>query len=598
MFSSACQRAIPSKPPQWSYDAIWYQIFPERFCNGDPHNDPRVHDLRGTWPYGEHPGWQLTPWTAQWYRLQPWEKANAQGFYYNAQLRRYGGDLQGIIQKLDYLEDLGVNALYLNPIFESPSAHKYGASMYHHVDNNFGPDPAGDSLIWLQEDPADPATWQWTSADTLFLALIKEVHRRGMRIIIDGVFNHVGIPFWAFQDVKKKGAASAYSNWFIIRSFDDPTTSEDEFAYRGWADIPDLPEIQEDSQGPPENFRRHIQAIVRRWGDPDGDGDPSDGVDGWRLDVADKVAKPFWHQFRSWVKAVNPEAYLVGEVWWEDFFQNKMYNAAPWLQGDIFDGVMNYRFTDIMLKSLVDNKPGLRPTQLNNMLGEIRQQYPQPAQYVSQNLMGSHDTERLASMVANPNRWLDHACHLQYNPEFNILPPDDWQRRRQKAILVFQFTYVGAPYIYYGDEVGMWGADDPDCRKPMLWPGLDYESESVDPYGRHFKPVAVQPDRDLYRFYQRVIRLRKEHEALRKGKYLTVVTDDRHGIFAFERSIKEETIRVVVNLTEKLQKVEPAVYLAPDPRDWDLIFSTNDEHPRYLSAKCARVYRKIGRGRE
>ena len=139
--------AINAAPPDWAKDAIWYQIFPERFHNGDPGNDPSENTLADTWPYGEFESWGISPWTSDWYCLQPWEEANGQGFYVNAQRRRYGGDLQGILDKLDYLKELGVNALYLNPIFESPSLHKYGAAYYHHVDNNFGPNPDGDVAI-------------------------------------------------------------------------------------------------------------------------------------------------------------------------------------------------------------------------------------------------------------------------------------------------------------------------------------------------------------------------------------------------------------------------------------------------------------------
>ncbi|HCK99360.1 MAG TPA: alpha-amylase, partial [Candidatus Marinimicrobia bacterium] len=226
--------------PVWAQDAIWYQIFPERFRNGDPSNDPTIETLDGTWPYDKQHEWAITPWTSDWYKLQQWEDKNARGFYYNAQLRRYGGDIQGIIDKLDYLQELGVNAIYLNPVFESASSHKYGATMYRHIDNNFGPDPKGDIEIWNSETPDDPSTWRWTSADQLFLKLINEVHNRDMKIIIDGVFNHVGIPFWAFQDVKKKGRQSKYLDWFIINSFDNPATSEDEFEYQGWYGVTDL----------------------------------------------------------------------------------------------------------------------------------------------------------------------------------------------------------------------------------------------------------------------------------------------------------------------------------------------------------------------
>ncbi|MDB4772919.1 alpha-amylase family glycosyl hydrolase, partial [Verrucomicrobiales bacterium] len=145
--------------------------------------------MKDTWPFVIPTAWQVSPWTSDWYQLQPWEQ-DEHDFYHHAQLRRYGGDLQGILDKLDYLKDLGVNALYLNPVFESPSLHKYGAACYHHVDKHYGPDPTGDLAIVATEDPADPATWKWTAADKLFLTLIEEVHRREMKIIIDGVFNH------------------------------------------------------------------------------------------------------------------------------------------------------------------------------------------------------------------------------------------------------------------------------------------------------------------------------------------------------------------------------------------------------------------------
>ena len=145
--------------PDWAMDAVWYQIFPERFYNGDHENDPDLESLKGTWPYEEITWWEVTPWTSDWYEFQPWEKANGYDHRYQFQWRRYGGDIQGIIDKLDYLKELGVNAIYLNPIFESPSSHKYGAKYFHHVDNNFGPDPVGDSIIWETESPENPDTW-------------------------------------------------------------------------------------------------------------------------------------------------------------------------------------------------------------------------------------------------------------------------------------------------------------------------------------------------------------------------------------------------------------------------------------------------------
>ncbi|MCK4715698.1 MAG: glycoside hydrolase family 13 protein [Candidatus Marinimicrobia bacterium] len=577
--------------PDWAKDVIWYQIFPERFCNGDPSNDPTIETLDGTWPYDKQSEWHITPWTSDWYKLQPWEESNARGFYYNAQLRRYGGDIQGIIDKLDYLEELGINAIYLNPVFESASSHKYGTTMYHHIDNNFGPNPKGDIEIWNSETPDDPLTWRWTSADKLFLKLIEEVHSRGMKIIIDGVFNHVGIPFWAFQDVKKKGRQSKYLDWFIINSFDKPDTPKDEFEYQGWYGVTDLPEIWENENGPRQSFREHIQNIVKRWGDPNSDGDPSDGVDGWRLDVAEMVRKEFWRDFRKWVRDVNPEAYLTGEVWWEDFHNNVMFNAAPWLQGDVFDAVMNYRFADAMLKAFVDQKDQISPSQLDQMLGNVREIYPKENQSVLLDLMASHDTERFASMIINPDRWIDHASNLNYDKDFKVRKPTEIERKVQKAILVFQFTYVGAPYIYYGDEVGMWGADDPDCRKPMVWSDYQYEPETHHPFGVERPTDIVEIDEDLFQFYKSIIKLRKENESIRRGKYRTVLIDDDRSLFAFERWTDSEKIRAIFNMSENTQEIQ-IDELLPSQEKWELIMG-DDGKKNILKAKSARVYKSL-----
>ena len=274
--SLGCQKNItkstPKDVPAWSKTAVWYQIFPERFWNGDTTNDPKAEDMAGGWPYIVPEGWQTHPWTSDWYKMQSYEKANGHDFYWNHGLRRYGGDLQGVIDRLDYLEDLGINAIYFNPLFESPSLHKYDAMMYHHIDNNFGPDPQKDKQIWKQENPIEPATWQWTAADLLFLKLIEECHKRNMRIIIDGVFNHVGFTFWAFQDVIKNQQSSAYKDWFIIKSWDDPATDSSEFEYQGWYGVSDLPEVREDENGLVDGPAQHVHAIVKRWMDPDGNG--------------------------------------------------------------------------------------------------------------------------------------------------------------------------------------------------------------------------------------------------------------------------------------------------------------------------------------
>ncbi|MFH1851067.1 MAG: glycoside hydrolase family 13 protein [Candidatus Neomarinimicrobiota bacterium] len=602
--------ALSQNPPEWSADAIWYQIFTERFYNGDPTNDPTLESLVGTWPWDRQSEWQVSPWTSDWYQFQPWEEANGQPFNYQFQIRRYGGDLQGIIDKLDYLQTLGVNAIYLNPIFQSPSSHKYGTESYHHVDRFFGPDPEGDALLVAQENPHDPATWQWTAADRLFLKLIAEVHRRDMRIIIDGVFNHVGLTFWAFRDVIANGVDSPYYNWFNIEGSPGADLSHlndfqtlpaylampgiDTLRYTGY--VADLPAFRQDENGPLEPVRGHIHNVVKRWGDPNGDGDPSDGIDGWRLDVAERVQLNFWRLFSGWVKSINPEAYLTGEIWWEDYWNNVQFDAAPWLTGDTFDAVMNYRFADAMFKFFIDRDQQIGASELDNLLAAVRREYRPETAYALQNLLGSHDMERLGSAVVNPDRWIDHANNLQYNREFDIRKPNAAELQIIKTIIAFQFTYVGAPYIYYGDEVGMWGADDPDCRKSMVWEEFAYTDETAHPCDRlddcnFSRPRdAVTVNQDLFSTYQTLTKLRRDHPALRRGTYTTILADNSTGLFAFQRQTDNEIIRAVFNSRNNKNKIPRKLI---KPGEWQLLFSSCGEASitSDLPGKSAKIFR-------
>ncbi len=545
-----------SDVPAWAKEAVWYQIFPERFRNGDPSNDPTVADIRGSWPHEEPPEWRVSSWTADWYKLQPWEEKNGKGFYHNAQQRRYGGDLQGVLDKLDYLQQLGVNALYFNPLFESPSLHKYDATMYHHIDNNFGPDPEGDRRIWQSEDPANPQTWQWTSADKLFLTLVREAHRRGIRVVIDGVFNHVGMTFWAFEDVRKNGKASKYKDWFIIKQFDDPATAKNEFEYAGWYGVRELPELREDENGLVEPVRAHIHAVVRRWMDPNGDGDPSDGIDGWRLDVADMVALPFWREFRTWVRTINPEAYLVGEVWWEDYANERMYNAAPWLAGDAFDAVMNYRFARECGYFFKAKARKITASQFFHRLDSLRAEYRPEVNYVLMNLLGSHDTDRLGSQIVNADARYDGAeTSVANNKNYLVRKPNAAELQTQKLMVMFQMTYAGAPTVYYGDEAGMWGADDPDDRKPMLWADMTYENESHHPFGLPRPDDTNGFNADLCAHYAKCIKIRRDSDALNFGDITKVLADDARDIIAYARSYGEDRVLVVLNNSSSGQPV-------------------------------------------
>jgi len=558
-FLLSCKSQLPKvnvTVPDWAKDAIWYQIFPERFYNGDTTNDPTFRDTFGSWPHDTLSPWQKSPWTADWYRLQPWEMANGKDFNYNAGRRRFGGDLQGIIDKLDYLQELGVNAIYLNPIFEAPTMHKYDGARHHHVDNNFGPNPGRDRELWEKESFADPTTWQWTTADSLFLKLIAEVHQRKMRLIIDGVFNHIGVANPAFQDVMKNGRQSPYADWVIVKSWDDPATPKNEFDYQGWYGVKDLPEIRREGDDLAPGPKAYFKAIVQRWMDPNRDGDPADGIDGWRLDVAELVPKGFWRDFRKWVREINPNAYLTGEVWWEDYRNNQMFNAAPWLQGDIFDAVMNYRVADALLKYFVDTQDALDAKQLNQRLQKLREEYPADVNYVLMNLMDSHDTERLGSMVVNPNRMIDHASSASSKEQnFDVRKPNAEEVKTQKLIIAFQMLYLGAPMIYYGGEAGMWGADDPDERKPMVWPDLIYEPEKSHPLGKPRPEDAVVFDHDLFNYHKTFTAIRRENSAVRRGDFQYLEVSQSPEVFAFVRQSSSEQLLCVFNRAAAAQEI-------------------------------------------
>lgn len=541
-------KSVIPRVPEWTKTAVWYQIFPERFANGDKNNDPTPHDMQGAWPYQIPDGWQISPWTAEWYKLQPWEKANGHDFYWNAGVRRYGGDIQGIINHLDHLKNLGINAIYLNPVFESPSLHKYDTRMYHHIDNNFGPNPKEDEDIWNKEDPGKPETWEWTSADSLFLNFISIAHREGMKVILDGVFNHVGTSFWAFQDVVKNQQNSTYKDWFRIKSFDDPSTPENEFEYEGWNGIKDLPEIKKDPQtGLEMGFAEHVHSILKRWMDPNGDGNPADGIDGWRLDVAEKINLNFWKIFRGWVKEINPQAYITGEIWWEDWPKDKMFNASPWLQGDAFDGVMNYRFAQAVKKFIIDINEQITPEAFADSIKSIQDDYSKENLYAVQNLMDSHDVDRLASQIVNPDRWYDHNANPGQNINYNIRKPDKQEIQKQYLIAGIQMTMPGAPMIYYGDEAGMWGGDDPDCRKPMVWDGIKYEIETADPLNRKRKPDTVEFNRRLFNWYKKLISLRNENEALSIGTFQFFLIDNDKKIVGYSRVLNNQGYYIIVN---------------------------------------------------
>lgn len=526
------------RTPEWAKHAIWYQIMPERFRNGDAANDPKP----------------LRPWRSDWYEPSGWELDSGRSFHDYVYDRRYGGDLQGVREKLGYLKELGVNAIYFTPIFHAESLHKYDATSYVHVDEHLG--VVGDyASAEAKEDLLDPSTWTFTGSDRVFLDFLREAKALGFRVVVDGVFNHVGTRHPALRDVREKGAASRYADWFSVRSWEP-------FEYEGWAGFGSLPAFRKDDEHglASATLRAHIAAITRRWMDPDGDGDPSDGVDGWRLDVPNEVPMAFWREWRALVKSINPEAYLVGEIW---------RRADDWLDGASFDAVMNYQFAEAALAWVGNRERRIPPSEVDRRLAELRVAYPEEASLVLQNLLGSHDTDRLLSMLENPDRDYNRENRLQDGAtDYFTGRPSAESFRKARLLLLLQMTYVGAPMIWYGDEVGMWGANDPSCRKPMLW-------KDLEPYA---VPEENRVDEEHLAFHRAAIALRNATPALRVGAFRTLLVDDAEDVWVFERTLGEE--RIVVALNASGRDATVALPLAPDDHDrWREIFRTDGSPP-------------------
>jgi glycosidase len=508
--------------PDWAKHAVWYQIFPERFRNGDTTNDP--------------PNTKL--WTSKWFSKLPGESGV---FYNDVWRRRYGGDFQGIIAELPYLRSLGVNSIYLNPIFKAEDLHKYDTTDYRHVDDHFG--FAGD-IEQIHGETDDPTTWQWTKTDRLFLDFLAEAHRQGFKVIIDGVFNHVGTANYAFQDVKRNGQDSVYADWFEI-------TSWRPFHWTGWGGSPDgaLPEFRKDPHlGLVHGPRELIMNITRRWLAPDGD--PSRGVDGFRLDACENIPRPFWVDWRKLVKSIKPEAYLSGEIW----------SIAPhWLDGQTFDATMQYPFAEALESFFVDQAKASGPSIIAQRLQQFTYVYPYQISLVQMNLLDSHDTDRWASRFLNPDLPFNGKSRLEdNNPKYNVANPDEQQWTRMKQSLVVQMTYIGAPMIYYGDEAGMWGPSDPSDREPMIW-------KDREPYD----DPQVTFRQDVFDQYQRLIAIHRRLAAMQMGFAHTVLADDAGSVYAFSRDLDHDHICVVVNRSNQ-DRTERLSFGPPD-RDVALI---------------------------
>lgn len=440
--------------PAWAEGAVIYQVFPERFANGEPTLDPEGAVLWGTEP---------------------------------ASRQFQGGDLIGVRRRLEHLERLGVDALYLTPCFTSPSNHKYDTVDYYEIDPAFGGNRA-------------------------FRELVDAAHRRGIRVILDASFNHVHPRFFAFADLIRRGRRSRYRNWFVvddwplrikhrpastgrpwvadwlphwsaevgipIETVDGPGPAI-ETTYDSWYGVPTMPRL--DLRNP--ETREYVLDVARHWVN-------EYDIDGWRMDVARYVDKDFWTDFRSAVKAVKPDAYLLAEI---------MGDTGPWLQGDQFDATMNYTFRDLCLRFFARDE--VDGAELNDDALRLLFQYPHSVTMVNQNLLGSHDTPRFRTESGG----------------------EVW---RLRLATVFQLTFPGAPGIYYGDEVGMEGGHDPGMRGAFPWNGDPAEHEV-------FVTIA-----DL-------TRLRRRIKALKHGDFTPIVGEG--GLLAYVRRAGRSRALVVIN---------------------------------------------------
>jgi len=542
------------KPPKWASEVIWYQIFVERFNNSDHSNDPTPENMAiAPLTIYAPEGWAITPWTASWWQQEEWAKLPGKSFSEMLQHRRYGGDLQGVLDKLDYLQDLGITALYLNPINDAPSLHKYDARYYHHVDVNFGPDPVGDNAIIATENPNDPTTWKWTSADSLFLTLIEEVHKRKMKIIMDYSWNHTGTTFWAWLDVVKNQEKSEFKDWYSIKSFDNPATPENEFDYHGWLDIKSLPELKkinvttERKIGHPyegnlhEPIKAHVFAVTQRWLAPNGA--IANGVDGFRLDVADHIGLGFWRDYRKFVRDVQPEAYLVGEIWWEQW-PDRLMNPVPYTGGDVFDAVMFYQVYRPARYFFAKTDFEIDAAAFKDSLEFQWKRLTKDNLYAMMNVSSSHDAPRLLTDFFNTNKYKFNT--YTDNEAYKTNKPDEETYQRLRLYLIHAFTSIGAPHIWNGEEMGMWGADDPHPRKPLMWKEFSFDPEPQDNYRNKVGKFDEVKFNDVwFEFYKNLISIRKENPVLITGELEFIKAEGK--LLGYRRFTEKDEVVVLFN---------------------------------------------------
>ena len=572
-------KPAPKTPPAWASQAIWYQIMVERFYNGDPSNDPTVDDILGAPPGFVPSTWQVTPWTQNWHTPDPYFKdvlgkpdMNDQ-IIHSAEakmsLRRYGGDLQGVITKLDYLENLGINAIYLNPINDAPSSRKYDARYWHHVDVNFGPDPSGDKALINSEDPSDPSTWIMTHADTLFLELIQQAKARNIRIIIDYAWHYTGQQFWAWQDVVSNPQESPYSRWYSPSDIDQHKDNMMGFTSPSLAITGNKALLAHtpDANIKSAQAKRHIMAVTRRWLDPNGDGDPSDGIDGFKLSNAQQLPPAFWQEYRIYVKSINPQALLVAETT-NDVATKPLFSPNAKLQGDTFDALIHfdwYQKAKAYFTPLRGEQSASEFSQALSSITSVTDDYSSSAI----NMMASHESERLLTSLSNTSDGKNNAGTNAGTNAGNIYGessrlPTQNTLNKAKLLLLHQFTYVGAPHIWAGDEMGMWGNKPPHNTKPLMWPEYSFERQGTS----QDAGLKLGFNQDLFDYYQFLVKLRRANPFLASNNITHYDSNDSKGLFSYlryddisqsdksDKSYKSrQSAYVVFNMSRKRQQI-------------------------------------------
>ncbi|MCC5823236.1 MAG: hypothetical protein LAT64_08015 [Phycisphaerales bacterium] len=472
--------ASPEEAPDWAKGVVWYQVFPERFRNGNLANDPRGWDLTLLgWDEPFHAVsheeiemlWNRRVVDPRFYSSDPGRWSGGWGSVGQVIFqRRYGGDLQGVVDMLDHIAGLGATGLYLCPVFEARSLHKYEALDHRHVDPTLGHPGEPGPVDRSGEDPLDETTWGWEPADRYLIdVLIPEARKRGLRVILDGVWNHVGREHFAFRDVVEHGAASRYADWFKAEF--DPEDGR-LVRYEAW-DRPNgaLPEFRQTPEGDlAPGPKAHVYAVTRRWMAPDGD--PGRGIDGWRLDVAPDIGRAFWRDWRALVRSINPEAVLVGEIWTD---------AALWFDGAAFDAQMNYPLAYPIADWLSIGRADTDAARFAERVNAVLHHHPRHT-LAQMTLIASHDTERGASLMQNDfARGFDQqATPWTAGSRYDAGPVGAEAKRRLLTAYALLAVLPGSPMIYNGDEFALPGADDPDNRRPIPWPDLGEHPDGPD----------------------------------------------------------------------------------------------------------------------